>query len=754
MIQPDLTHAQTLLDAGFKLVKLDDNSKAPHGNAWNNPSNYAKSIDETATGYGMPLQANGLVSLDPDNVDLAKRGLAGCGFDLEQLMQAGVRTRSTRSGSGGRSAFADPGDLRKIVLRTKESGIILELRAGGSQDVVPGLTYMTKTGEICTQAYCDPSETFLDAKERALPADLLTWWRRLCDDPVFKLEQENLFAQAIGETPMHDYSGHAELAFPSACRGAFNRENSVEDILEKHGYERVKGERRFKAPKGTGSPGVRPIQGRDGLWRSDHGSDPLHGSFDCWQAFVLLEHDGDLSAAEAAWTDSQRELIIFEELPPEVITIDFDFDSFDEDRARVLASRLPLERTGKPIKKASATRSNLNMVLSDRRITGVRLAFDEYLENIVLVSHNKTEFEPLTDTHYSQLALHLEHKLGFRPIPIQLMREMVALVADRNRFDSGIEWLESLTWDGVGRIESSFIDCFGAEDTPYSRAIGLYWWTGLAGRMLNPGIQADMVPVAVGDQGLGKSQTVRATVPIESMFTDMAVAAGTREADTSRQMRGRSVIELGELRGMSSRDNEETKGWITRTHETFVPKFKEFNVTFGRRFLFFGTTNSDEFLSDATGNRRWLPFNAGRCDPLRMAAECEQLWAEGSMRFKQSGIAWQDAQRLGIGEHAQFMEHSEWAETIEKHVLKHFKEASTRVELIFQMSEIMTAIGFDDFNRKHERDRHSRKVGQMLRRVGLKRSDRRVEGRLVKVWVASRADFDQRVSEFEPEELI
>jgi biotin operon repressor len=42
---------------------------------------------------------------------------------------------------------------------------------------------------------------------------------------------------------------------------------------------------------------VRPIPGKTGLWRSDHASDPLHGTFDAWTAFVVLDHQGNLEAA-------------------------------------------------------------------------------------------------------------------------------------------------------------------------------------------------------------------------------------------------------------------------------------------------------------------------------------------------------------------------------------------------------------------------------------------------------------------------
>ena len=104
--------------------------KRPVGDGWQ--LNPVAQIDDAAGGYGMPLAANGLCSVDPDNVEPARAGLRRCGFDLDELMEAGVRTSSTRPGSGGRSTFKAPPDLKRIVFRTKKDGTILELRAGQS----------------------------------------------------------------------------------------------------------------------------------------------------------------------------------------------------------------------------------------------------------------------------------------------------------------------------------------------------------------------------------------------------------------------------------------------------------------------------------------------------------------------------------------------------------------------------------------------------------------------------------------------
>ncbi len=301
----DLSEAMRLLDAGLHLVRLKQYSKQPLGNDWNAPSCRARSIDPDATGYGLPLVSNHACSVDPDNQRLATRGMAALGFDLEKIMAAGVRTQSTRPGSGGRAAFAEEPDLSwlRFSSRDPKLGTIIEFRAGSPnlQDVVPGLIYYDKAGNPCTQAYAN-DRRWDDLP--GLPDELLDWWQRCSTDIEFYREQQAKFFAAI-ESPANlaisTGRGGSKLAFEApGYRGRYNEDNTVESVLQRHGYTWHPNLQRWSPPTATGAPGVRPIPGKDGLWQSDHASDPLAGTFDAWVAHVVLDHYGDVEAAKRA----------------------------------------------------------------------------------------------------------------------------------------------------------------------------------------------------------------------------------------------------------------------------------------------------------------------------------------------------------------------------------------------------------------------------------------------------------------------
>ena len=267
------------------------------GDDWQ--TRHVAAIRDEASGYGMPLAVNGLCSVDPDNLEPAREGLKRCGIDLEALLREGVRTSSTRPGSGGRSTFKAPPGVRWIKFASKARGVFLELRATSTnlQDCLPGTVYNGKGGTGPYRQDYANGKTFDDAPE--LPADVVAWWQKMSKDVVFLREQQKLFVGSDAQLAVS--AGDGKLAFESGYRRAFNEANAVPDILARHGYSEDPTTGRWAPQTATGAASVREIPGKDGLWQSDHASDPLHGTFDAWTAYVALDHQDDQVAAEAAF---------------------------------------------------------------------------------------------------------------------------------------------------------------------------------------------------------------------------------------------------------------------------------------------------------------------------------------------------------------------------------------------------------------------------------------------------------------------
>lgn len=375
---------------------------------------------------------------------------------------------------------------------------------------------------------------------------------------------------------------------------------------------------------------------------------------------------------------------------------------------------------------------NIVQFLSRDDITGWSLARDMFRDEVMIKPFDDSSgWRALKDTDYGMLICQLTEQHGFRQIGQDAMRRAVWLVAERHCFDSGIIWGNSLIWDGVPRIDKFFHTYYAADDREYHDAVGAYMWTALAGRLLVPGVAADMVPVLVGKQGVGKSKGIAALVSSHELRDTIDLMA--RDADLARLMRGRLVLEIGELRGLHGRDMEAIKDFISRSDDSWVPKYQEFATKYKRRCLMIGTTNQREFLADHTGNRRWLPVQVRQAVIAFLNRDRDQLWAEGIARFNKNGVEWVKAEALGVDEHHQYRmsdTHEErialWLETEDE--VSNGKPA----ERAFTMLEVMRdALHLDA---RSGGKNIEMKVGSILREFGYEKVEKYIGGKVKKMW--------------------
>ncbi|WP_175982567.1 VapE domain-containing protein [Caballeronia zhejiangensis] len=405
---------------------------------------------------------------------------------------------------------------------------------------------------------------------------------------------------------------------------------------------------------------------------------------------------------------------------------------------------VPLAPGEKPSPKRPAYRRNGNgeiLAVIENVVIGlenpneveVDIRFDEFRAEVMIARADTDEWRSFTDADYTRLQIRLE-QIGFKKLSKEMMRDAVWLVADENRFDSAIEWINTLQHDGVARIEMFLHRYMNVPDTPYTRAVSRYMWTAMAGRVLSPGCEAPMAPVFIGGQGAGKTRSVKALAPAIDFYSELNLAE--RDAEASRRMRGRLVLELGELRGLHTRDSESIKAFISRTHEEWRTLYKEFNTQFARRFLFFGTTNQEEFLADETGERRWLPIRVGRCDVASIARDCLQLWAEARDVFELAGIDWQDAEKLAAGVHHEHKISDPWTPIVQKWLdtpeeFDGQDETPGKREFL-QVHDVL--IGALRMDTKSIGKREEMRIGSVLQALGYVRVTRRVNGKPTKVW--------------------
>ena len=274
-------------------------------------------------------------------------------------------------------------------------------------------------------------------------------------------------------------------------------------------------------------------------------------------------------------------------------------------------------------------------------------------------------WQQLSDARMVEMRKYLMEERHFGKISRELMSDAILYAADQNAFDSMRDYLERTLpeWDGVDRITDFFRKYCGAKSTPYEWATARYMWTALYGRATTvQGIKADIVPVLVGKQGARKSTLVRVLAPREDLAGEISLE--TRDADLARQIRGKVVVEIPELVGMSKKDVAAVKYWISLQKDSYIQKYQERETVAPRRCLMMMTTNVHDFLTDPTGNRRFAPIEVGQIDIETVERDRLQLWAQAKVIFEKDGIDHRSVEALSAQVNRDFMYSDPWEEAV------------------------------------------------------------------------------------------
>ena len=217
---------------------------------------------------------------------------------------------------------------------------------------------------------------------------------------------------------------------------------------------------------------------------------------------------------------------------------------------------------------------------------------------------------------------------------IQNVQDAFDAVMCRHSFHPIREYLNRLTWDGEERLDSLYIDYFGALDTPLNRAMTRKSFVAAVARVFEPGCKWDYVLTIIGSEGLGKSSLLAKMggVWFSDSFNSIEGSKGME------QLQRVWILELGELSVYKKAEVEPMKAFITKRVDQFRPAYGRKTEIYPRQCVFFATTNENNFLKGDTGNRRFWPLNTGMQLPKRSIKdldekERDQLWAEAKMRY-------------------------------------------------------------------------------------------------------------------------
>jgi hypothetical protein len=348
-----------------------------------------------------------------------------------------------------------------------------------------------------------------------------------------------------------------------------------------------------------------------------------------------------------------------------------------------------------------------------------RIWFDTFLDDVF--SDGFGTVERWTDQHTALLTRWFQAVLELPGTTTAAVHEAVQLVARSNARDCVRDWLESLQWDGVERLNALMPVAFGAPADDYHAAVGRCWLISIAARGMAPGCKVDTMPVFEGGQGIGKSTALR--ILGGEWFGEMHEEIGSK--DFVLAMRGKMLVEIAELHAFRRADVDRLKGIMSTQVDEIRRPYGRTPERMPRRCVFAGTTNRDDWQSDETGARRFWPVRCGRID-LQWLTDCRtQLFAEAVDLWRRGFRHWD----IPEGAHAAHVMARRpcdpWEEILDGALVSH-RRYTTR-EILGQVLQIDAA---------DQSQQHARRLAAVMRAIGWDmRTTRSAEDGVTKRWV-------------------
>lgn len=271
---------------------------------------------------------------------------------------------------------------------------------------------------------------------------------------------------------------------------------------------------------------------------------------------------------------------------------------------------------------------------SDPNLRG-KIWYDEFLDTIMTTWQG--EERQWKDADDVLMQLYMQRHVGLTRIGLQTCHDAAVVAAFHDTRNECKTWLKSHAWDGVRRLSYLMSEGLGAEENPYTEAVGRCWVMSMVARVFQPGCKVDTVPVLEGTQGAGKSTALR--ILGGKWFTECH--ENVTHKDFYEVLKGHMLVEIAEMHSFTRAEVERIKGIISCQMDRYRKSYGRNTENHPRQTVLACTTNRDDWQRDDTGARRFWPVRCGNVNHDWLRNNRGQLFAEAVHLFNQ-GESWWD----------------------------------------------------------------------------------------------------------------
>lgn len=328
------------------------------------------------------------------------------------------------------------------------------------------------------------------------------------------------------------------------------------------------------------------------------------------------------------------------------------------------------------------THANLGLILAgDPLLRGIvrRNEFSGEISLMRAVPAASASRQPLAGPYPRDLAeedtvavLAYVQKAWSRAFRRATVTECLMLEAQVQRYHPVRDWLNTLQWDGVARVDGWLHQVFDCVLDGYHKAIGRNFLIAAVRRIRQPGCKFDYCLILEGPQGVGKSSALGILFGdwvSDDLHHDLA------SKDAAISLAGKWCVEMAEIAHFLRTSPEVLKAFLSRAVDRYRQPWAAVARDVARQSVFCGTTNTDDYLNDVSGNRRIWPakcllgpgYAMQYADLDWLQANREQLWAEAAHREAQGEPIWladEDTAKRAVSEQAARMGGDPWREAV------------------------------------------------------------------------------------------
>lgn len=338
--------------------------------------------------------------------------------------------------------------------------------------------------------------------------------------------------------------------------------------------------------------------------------------------------------------------------------------------------------------------------------------------------------------------LYSELQGNFKRCNIQIISAYLDIIASRNRYNPVIELLNSYDYDGRDYLSELYSILHIADNDELSRTLIKKWLWQSISLLHNDETEpfgADGVLVITGRQGIGKTSLFR-KLALKPQFFKEGVCVDFRDKDTYIRALSCWIAEMGEIESTFRSDIERLKAFITNTVDEYRRPYGRDNIRALRRTSLCGTCNSDEFLLDRTGNRRFLTVQIDKIDLDRL-------------RDFNAVMLWKQIEQMALNDIQGFRltqaEQKQLAERNANHEKK--LKGENEIEDILNQSDnakysiqwqTMTVTDFKQLYADELRAYSAAQIGKVLDKMGYNAEIKKIDGKTQRLRVLPKRNYN------------